>query len=195
MTLPIYYPGKNQSATEETARNRIIREGQISGGPGVIVNRTGNGSTISVYQKPEPRTIAARHPFQLIGPYLDGSDWKVGVYPGTLNGLTPVVGDITGTGGTSLTATPRPRITLATGENIVVLAIKVDLETHAILRSTIEVREDSDLTPITDTGARTRITFEPLAELAESGGTWSKLIQARNTNLTYDYGVVYNASA
>jgi len=54
MTLPIYWEGKpGLSATEENARNRTIREGQVSGGKGVAVSRTGNGSTVAVLDKPE----------------------------------------------------------------------------------------------------------------------------------------------
>lgn len=54
--LPTYYAGKPASATAENLRNRAIREGQLSGGPGVMVNRGGSGSTVSLVPKPEKRT-------------------------------------------------------------------------------------------------------------------------------------------
>ena len=190
--------GEPVSARHISQVVRTSEAARIGSAPGTLTASGPLGTTVKAISRPALRAPTApisRDPFQVIGPYLDGTDWKIRIHPGTLNGLTPVVGDITGSGGTSLTATPAPTITLATGENMVVLAIKVDLETHEILRRTVETREDSELAPITDTGARTRITFAPLAELAESGGgTWSKLIQSRNTNLTYDYGVVYVAS-
>lgn len=56
MSLPNYYPGKASSATDENNRNREIRKGSLTGGPGVAVSSTGNGSTVTVLPKPERRT-------------------------------------------------------------------------------------------------------------------------------------------
>lgn len=54
--LPNYWEGKPRiSAGEEMQRNRAIREGQLTGGPGVLVSRTGNGSTITFNPPPVPR--------------------------------------------------------------------------------------------------------------------------------------------
>jgi len=58
MTLPTYYPGKSPSAGEENARNTVIRQGQLSGGKGVAVSRTGNGSTVSLLPATERRIAA-----------------------------------------------------------------------------------------------------------------------------------------
>lgn len=56
MSLPTYYPGKGTSATDENNRNREIRKGSVTGGPGVAVSSTGNGSTVTVLPRPERRT-------------------------------------------------------------------------------------------------------------------------------------------
>jgi hypothetical protein len=46
--------------------------------------------------------------------------------------------------------------------------------------------EDSDLTPVVDTGARTRIAYIPIAELTEaSGPVWTLDIQIATTHLHY----------
>jgi hypothetical protein len=56
MNLPNYWEGKKRvSATEETLRNRAIREGQVTGGKGVTVSRTGNGTTVSVLPQVQVR--------------------------------------------------------------------------------------------------------------------------------------------
>lgn len=55
--LPFYFagPGSGLSATTENQRNRVIREGQLTGGKGVMVSRSGTGSTVSL--TPQPRRV------------------------------------------------------------------------------------------------------------------------------------------
>lgn len=164
---------------------RLAERGRVGSAPGTRTTSGPLGTTVR--SAPRPGLIAStatatRHPFQIYGPYLDGSDWKIGITPGTLNGLTPVVGDVSGSGGSTLTSASR--LTLATGEPYVVLGVLTDLETREITRLTVQTVEDT--TPTTDTGARTRTTYIPLAELLEdTGPTWSLLTQIATTHLKY----------
>lgn len=151
---------------------------------GMLTSSLPGGSSVrpnSAYNKPV--TAFNGHPFLLIGPYKDGDAWKLGFYPGTLSGLTPVVGLVTGTGGDALTI--ESRLTLTTGSVNVVLGVKTNLETRAITRLTIETIEDPS--PIVDTEARTRIAYIPIATLMEEeeGPIWSKTAQIATTNLNY----------
>jgi len=155
----------------------------VKGGPGIIVRQGPNGITIRAI-KPRRSAGAAvpRAPFEFIRAVND-SGWKATINPGTINGLTPVVGDVEGSGGTALSLTnPVP---LTTGEPYICLGIKTDLETREISRLTIQTREDVD--PIVDTGARTRIAFVILMELTEgvSPESWTLLSQVATTHLKY----------
>jgi len=163
-----------------------VRANRPRSSPGMLTSYGPGGSLITT--NPISRKSAGgsseTQPFEIFGPYLDGSDWKIGVEPGTVDGTTPVVGAVTGSGGSTLDSTSR--ITLATGENMVVVGIKTDLETREVLRLTIEVLEDSELTPVVDTGARTRIAYIPIAELNEaSGPIWTLASQTVTTHLRY----------
>jgi hypothetical protein len=158
------------------------RNGVVAVSGAIKMIRQGDGVALHVPPQIQPSPT----PFQIYGPYKDGSDWKIGIYPGTVNGITPVVGAVTGSGGTTLTAASR--ITLATGEDMVVLGVKTNLETRAITRLTVEVLEDSALDPVVDTGARTRIAYIPIALLTEvvtPSTSWSLTNQIAETNLNY----------
>lgn len=150
--------------------------------PGMLTSSLPGGSSVrtnAAYNKPNNSFNA--HPFLLIGPYKEGDDWKIGFYPGTLSGITPVVGEVTGTGGDTLDIDSR--LTLVTGAIYVVLGVKTDLETRTILRLTIETIEDT--TPVVDTDEHTRIAYIPIATLLEEGTVWTKAVQTATTNLNY----------
>jgi len=173
-----------------------LRDRPITGG---LTSVTPQGIQI----RPRPQRPAfsslssslAAHPFK-VSLFKDGTTWKARVKTGTVNGTIPVVGLITTSGGTSLDTIPAPAITLTSTNNLIVLGIKVDLETDAILRLTVENREDSDVDPIEDLEARTRIFFETIAVLTytPTPEAWAVTTQVRKNHLTYEWGTVYIAS-
>jgi hypothetical protein len=55
--IPPYYPGQPSSATLENSRNRAIREGHLTGGPGLAVSRGANGATVSLLPQPKRRAV------------------------------------------------------------------------------------------------------------------------------------------
>ncbi len=163
-----------------------IRSTRVRPAPGMLTS-VGPGGTTSrpnkIYQGASSGVYEI-HPFKIVGPYQHEGAWKIGVEPGTVDGTTPLVGTVTGTGGSTLTS--ESRITLATGQNMVVVGIKTDLETRLVTRLTIETLEDSEMTPVVNTGARTRIAYIPIAELTEATGpVWSLATQIATTHLHY----------
>lgn len=147
----------------------------------VEVTQTPDG--LDIFVKGGGVSSSEAKPFFVSRPY-NSSGWKVNVRIGTLNGGTPVVGDVEGSGGSAMTASTV--LTLNTGEPYICLGVKTDLETRAISRLTLQTRED--IAAIVDTGARTRIAFIVLAELTEvvtPAESWSKLTQSVTTNLNY----------
>ena len=189
------YEGEPLSATKENARNRAIRQGQVIAGPGLLSRVTSQGTVLSVASGSRSVRAPVIYPFQ-VSIRKDGSDWKAKVRVGTVNGTIPVAGNVETSGGTSIDATPAPEITLTSTNNLIVLGIKVDLETDTITRLTVENREDSDVDPIEDLGARTRIFFETIAVLAytPTPEAWAISSQVRRNNLSYEWGTVYIAA-
>jgi len=184
--MPIPFFKKNQPFLDQFSSDRMnelsraAANGVVSVSGAIKMVRQSDGVALHVPPQIQPNPT----PFQIYGPYLDGSDWKIGIYPGTVNGITPVVGTATGSGGSALTASSR--LTLATGDDNVVLGIKTNLETREITRLTVETIDD--MTPVVDTGARTRIAYIPIALLAEvvtPSTSWSLANQIATTNLNY----------
>ena len=176
--------GEALSARHFSEVIRVAEAARSGSAPGTRTTTGPLGTTRSPVRTPglQPASSTARHPFQLFGPYLDGTDWKIGIFPGTLNGILPVDGLVTSTGGSPLTSATR--LTLTTGAINVVLGVKTDLETRAILRLTVETIEDT--TPVVDTGARTRIAYIPIALLDEpTPGVFRRLSQIATSHVSY----------
>ena len=162
----------------------------ILGGPGTSSLSTPWGATITPTRGRvgvSASTLATTFPFRVTVTKVS-EVWVAQVSPGTVNGLTPVVGILEASGGDPMTTTPRPTIELVDGEsNYIAIGIKTDLETRDILRLTVESRET--LTAVVDTEARLRYAYIPIATLAsttvESVITWRKTSQIRSSHLSY----------
>jgi hypothetical protein len=182
--IPPVFTGGNPFFEQVNTRalNALRDRGVYDVGGGLTADVVpGKGVRLSL-RRPLELDTRANNPFELIRIY-DDSGFKAIVAPGTLNGSTPVVGDVEGSGGTALSLTnPVP---LNTGEPYICIGVKTNLETRVITRLTVQTREDLD--PIVDTGARTRIAFIPIIILTESidPAGWTLLSQETTTNLLY----------
>lgn len=115
MSLPTYYPGKGPSATDENNRNREIRKGSLTGGPGVAVSSTGNGSTVTVLPRPERRTAITIGGAVVVTEAVTYTDTPVQVTlepPNTTEILGAVTGSMTAADGLLGLDSATPSITL-----------------------------------------------------------------------------------
>lgn len=115
MSLPTYYPGKASSATDENNRNREIRKGSLTGGPGVAVSSTSNGSTVTVLPRPERRTAITIGGAVVVTEAVTYTDTPVQVTlepPNTTEILGAVTGSMTAADGLLDLDSATPSITL-----------------------------------------------------------------------------------
>jgi hypothetical protein len=113
--LPPYYPGQPSSATLENSRNRAIREGHLTGGPGLAVSRGANGATVSLLPQPKRRAVFSIGGAVVVTEAIPFTDTPVELTlepPNTTEILGAVTGSMTDAAGMMDLAATTPLVTL-----------------------------------------------------------------------------------